>query len=148
MYEKQGNLGCSKGVCNRRVSLWSRYCRQNSDLIVDMVYTMSMIFMLHSTAPVEMCCPIVTYPYMCTMLCFMQNSNGDAPLTIACAKGHADVAAFLMDKGAVVNFQSKVTTIIVISEVDPLSLVLIAAWNFSSSCCMSKRSFSHCQSVT
>ena len=40
----------------------------------------------------------------------MQNSYGDAPLIIACAKGHADVATFLMDKGAVVNFQNKVTT--------------------------------------
>ena len=73
----------------------------------------------------------------------MQNSFGDAPLTIACAKGHADVATFLMDKGAVVNFQNKVTTIRVISEVEPLPLVLIAAWDFSSSCFMSKWSISH-----
>ena len=41
----------------------------------------------------------------------MQNSFGDAPLTIACGDGHADIATLLMDKGAVVNFQSKVTTI-------------------------------------
>ena len=41
----------------------------------------------------------------------MQNSFGAAPLTVACGEGHTDVATFLMDKGAVVNFQSKVTTI-------------------------------------
>ena len=41
----------------------------------------------------------------------MQDSFGDAPLIIACAKGHADVATLLMDKGAVVNFQNKVTAI-------------------------------------
>ena len=40
----------------------------------------------------------------------MQDSYGDAPLTVACGGGHADVATFLMDKGAVVNFQNKVTT--------------------------------------
>ena len=50
---------------------------------------------------------------MCTMtlLYFMQNSGGDVPLIVACGEGHADVATLLMDEGAVVNFQSKVTAI-------------------------------------
>ena len=84
---------------------------------------------------------------MCAILCFMQDSCGDAPLIIACARGHADVATFLMDKGAVVNFQNKVITIRVISEVEPLPFALFAAWNVSSSCCMSRRSFSHCHNA-
>ena len=46
-----------------------------------------------------------------TMLYFMQNSGGDAPLIVACGEGYADVATLLMDEGAVVNFQSKVTVI-------------------------------------
>ena len=55
--------------------------------------------------------------YKYILLYFTQDSLGDAPLTVACGEGHADVATFLMDKGAVVNFQNKVTTVTIESLV-------------------------------
>ena len=54
---------------------------------------------------------IVILPTIYSYIYFLQSGQGDTALTVACYNGYCDIARFLLDQGATIDYENRVRSL-------------------------------------